>query len=195
MPLDPIAIDRETAGRPSDHAALRLWLRLLTCTKLVEARIRACLRESFGTTLPRFDLMSQLDRHPKGLRMNEVSTRMMVTCANVTGITDQLEREGLVVRKIAEGDRRSFVIKLTPRGKSAFTSMAKAHEDWIQHIFYELPPEELQHLHELLATVKQSALKLALEKFPATTELSHVQLKKRTRKGKNIPMLRKMTDL
>src|ERR1017187_3897989 len=112
MPLNPIAIDRETAGHPSDHAALRLWLRLFTCTKLVEDRVRACLRESFGTTLPRFDLMSQLYRLPKGLRMNEVSTRMMVTCANVTGITDQLEREGLVVRKIAKGDRRSFIIKL-----------------------------------------------------------------------------------
>jgi DNA-binding MarR family transcriptional regulator len=159
MRPNSIAIDRETSSRPSDHAALRLWLRLLTCTKLVEARVRACLRDSFGTTLPRFDLMSQLDRYPDGLRMNEVSTRMMVTGANVTGITDQLEREGLVIRKIAEGDRRSFVIKLTAQGKRAFSRMAKAHEYWIQHIFSELPPEELPHLHELLATVKQSALR------------------------------------
>lgn len=191
MPLNPIAIDRETSGRPSDHAALRLWLRLLTCTKLVEARVRACLRETFGTTLPRFDLMSQLDRHPNGLRMNEVSTRMMVTCANVTGITDQLEREGLVLRKIAEGDRRSFVIKLTAEGKRAFSRMAKAHEEWIQDIFSELPPEELLHLHELLATVKQSALKFATDDPAAIVGAVPARQRKSSTSRKSVPIVPK----
>jgi DNA-binding MarR family transcriptional regulator len=158
-------MDRETLARPTDHAALRLWLRLLTCTKLVETRVRASLRRSFGTTLPRFDLMSQLDRHPEGLRMNELSSRMMVTCANITGITNQLEQEGLVLRNVAKADRRSFIVKLTPRGKRTFSRMAKSHEDWIQRIFSELSQEELRHLYNLLAMVKLSALKFRPEEI------------------------------
>jgi DNA-binding MarR family transcriptional regulator len=156
-------LDRETAARPTDHAALKLWLRMLTCTILVEGNVRTFLRQSYNTTLPRFDLMSQLHRNPEGLRMVELSERMMVTCANVTGITDQLEREGLVQRKIPEGDRRSFIVKLTSRGRRVFTGMAKAHEELIQQILSGLTQEQLYQLHDLLAIVKRSTLKLAAE--------------------------------
>ena len=92
---------------PAEHPeALRLWLRLLTCTQLIETQVRTHLREQFDTTLPRFDLMAQLERAPDGLKMNELSRRMMVTGGNVTGITDQLERDGLVERVAVLGDRR-----------------------------------------------------------------------------------------
>lgn len=116
-----------TASTP----ALRLWLRLLTCTQLVEKQVRTALREQFDTTLPRFDLMAQLERAPDGLRMNELSRRMMVTGGNVTGITDQLVAEGLVRRIDVEGDRRAYRVCLTPKGREAFEHMARAHEDWI----------------------------------------------------------------
>ncbi len=159
-----VPLDRETVSRPGDHAALKVWLRLLTCSMLIEGRIRGFLREHYETTLPRFDLMSQLDRYPAGLRMNELSERMMVTGANVTGITDQLEREGLAQRNIPAGDRRSFIVKLTPQGKRVFAGMAKFHEDWIQRIFSELSSEQMRDLHELLATLKRSTLNLGAEK-------------------------------
>ena len=95
------ASDRETAARPDDHRALRLWLRMLTCTQLIERHIRNELRTRFGTTLPRFDLMSQLERHPEGLKMNELSRRMMVSGGNVTGIT------GHFAVPAGQGDRRT----------------------------------------------------------------------------------------
>ncbi len=88
--------DRETIARSDDHRALRTWLRLLTCTQMIERVVRSRLRERFATTLPRFDLMAQLERHPEGLKMNELSRRLMVTGGNVTTIVDQLEKEGLV---------------------------------------------------------------------------------------------------
>ena len=52
--------DRESIARSEDHHALRIWLRLLTCTQLIERQVRSRLREQFSSTLPRFDLMSQL---------------------------------------------------------------------------------------------------------------------------------------
>lgn len=140
----------------SEHPdELRLWLRMLTCTQLVEKEIRSGLREQWGSTLPRFDLMAQLERAPEGLRMNELSRRMMVTGGNVTGITDQLEGEGLVERVEVEGDRRAFRVRLTALGRRQFKAMAAAHEGWIVEAFAGLDQREVRALHQLLGKVKQ----------------------------------------
>ncbi len=141
---------------PSEHAQeLRLWLRLLTCAQLVERQVRARLREEFGTTLPRFDLMAQLDRHPDGLKMSELSRRMMVSGGNVTGITDQLVAEGLVERVDVLGDRRAFHVRLTIRGRKLFGEMAIEHERWIVQAFGALGERDVATLHRLLGRVKQ----------------------------------------
>ena len=113
-------MDLEARAHEDHHDALRLWLRMLTCTQLIEQRVRSRLREQFETTLPRFDLMAQLERSPEGLKMNELSRRMMVTGGNVTGITDQLEAEGLVERSAVANDRRALCIRLTEAGRKVF---------------------------------------------------------------------------
>jgi DNA-binding MarR family transcriptional regulator len=142
----------------ADHAqALRLWLRLLTCTQLVERQVRSALRAQFDTTLPRFDLMAQLERTPEGMKMNALSRRMMVTGGNVTGITDQLVTEGLVERVAVEGDRRAFLVRLTKAGRASFADMAHAHEAWIVQAFGDLSDKEMTTLHKLLGRVKETA--------------------------------------
>ncbi len=148
-------MDLEARARDDHHDALRLWLRLLTCTQLIEQQVRSRLREQFETTLPRFDLMAQLERAPDGLKMNELSRRMMVTGGNVTGITDQLEAEGMVQRVPLEGDRRALLIRLTPNGKKAFAEMANVHEGWIVESLAGLTEREVETLHALLGKVKQ----------------------------------------
>jgi DNA-binding MarR family transcriptional regulator len=148
-------MDLEARGHSEHPEALRLWLRLLTCTQLIEKQVRTQLRERFDTTLPRFDLMSQLERSPDGLKMNELSRRMMVTGGNVTGITDQLVTEGLVERLPVEGDRRSFRIRLTPLGRQSFDDMARQHEAWIVQAFGSLNLAQIENLHQLLGMVKQ----------------------------------------
>jgi DNA-binding MarR family transcriptional regulator len=147
----------------ADHAqALRLWLRLLTCTQLVERQVRSALRAQWGTTLPRFDLMAQLERAPEGLKMNDLSRRMMVTGGNVTGITDQLVAEGLVERVAVAGDRRAFLVRLTSAGRSSFAQMALAHEAWIVQAFGDLSDQDMGLLHQLLGRVKDTASRLEL---------------------------------
>jgi len=152
--MDFTPMDLEARAHTAHPEALRLWLRLLTCTQLVEKQVRAALREQFDTTLPRFDLMAQLERTPDGLRMNELSRRMMVTGGNVTGITDQLVAEGLVERIDVEGDRRAWRVRLTPKGRTAFDDMARAHEGWIVEAFAALDDDEISSLHLLLGKVK-----------------------------------------
>ncbi len=152
--------DRETIARAEDHRALRIWLRLLTCTQLIERRVRSRLRERFGTTLPRFDLMSQLERHPGGLKMNELSRLLMVTGGNVTAIVDQLEKEGLVERVDEPADRRAFRIQLTRAGEKTFAEMARAHEEWVVELLAGMTRREQDDLLRLLAKVKQHALEV-----------------------------------
>ena len=151
-------MDLEARAHAEHPEALRLWLRMLTCTQLIEKQVRFGLRDQFDTTLPRFDLMAQLERSPEGLKMNELSRRMMVTGGNVTGITDQLVAEGLVERMAVEGDRRAFLVRLTPAGRSAFEHMATQHEQWIVEAFEGMSAKDLDNLHKLLGKVKQHQL-------------------------------------
>jgi DNA-binding MarR family transcriptional regulator len=149
-------VDRESRASRADHEALRLWLRLLTCTSLMEASVRAELRRDFDCTLPRFDLMAQLERNPDGLRMGELSKRLMVTGGNVTGITDQLVKEGLVTRAAPPDDRRAFVVRLTPAGRRSFLRMAESHEAWVVKLVSGLSALERRQLFDLLAKLKKS---------------------------------------
>ena len=148
-------MDMEARGHSEHPQALRLWLRMLTLTQLIEKQVRVQLRKHWGTTLPRFDLMAQLERMPDGLKMNELSRRLMVTGGNVTGITDQLVAEGLVERVPVEGDRRAYRVRLTPGGRTLFGDMARQHESWIVAAFQGLSPAEAQALYQLLGQVKQ----------------------------------------
>jgi DNA-binding MarR family transcriptional regulator len=152
--LPELWVDLETRATQDDHQALRLWLRLLSCMMRIENHVRGKLRQDFETTLPRFDLMAQLERCPKGLRMNELSKRLMVSGGNVTGITDQLEREGLVVRTLDPADRRAVSVKLTEKGVRRFQEMAAHHEGWIVELFGGLNPEEKQVMFALLRKLK-----------------------------------------
>ncbi|TBR76011.1 MAG: MarR family transcriptional regulator [Burkholderiaceae bacterium] len=148
-------MDLEARAHSEHPEALRLWLRLLTCAQLIEKQVRGGLREQFDTTLPRFDLMAQLERAEGGMKMNELSRRMMVTGGNVTGITDQLVAEGLVERLEVAGDRRAFLVRLTPKGRKQFQDMAQQHEGWIVGAFAGLSTKDLATLHRLLGKVKE----------------------------------------
>jgi len=122
--------------------------------------VRSGLREEFGTTLPRFDLMAQLERHPEGLRMNELSRLLMVTGGNITAIVDQLEKEGQVERLDDSADRRAFRIRLTRSGEKSFLEMARAHEQWVVELLGGLSRKEHDELLKLLAKLKQHAVEV-----------------------------------
>ncbi|SHH14660.1 MarR family winged helix-turn-helix transcriptional regulator [Massilia sp. CF038] len=137
------------------HQSLKLWLRMLSCTVRIENEIRSRMRATFDITLPRFDLMAQLERYPQGLRMGELSRRMMVTGGNITGITDQLEQEKLVVRVPDQKDRRVYTVKLTEAGRRAFADMAVVHEGWIAELLQDMSSDDKGQLITLLSQMKQ----------------------------------------
>jgi DNA-binding MarR family transcriptional regulator len=154
------ALDAETqlAAAPADHKSeLRLWLRLFACSTLIERSIRRRLHRRFGETLPRFDLLAQLERSEGGMTLSELSHRMMVSNGNLTALVERLAAAGLIDRRTAETDRRAQVVTLTAAGRRAFRRMAAEHEGWIAEMTAGLSRRDTLELMRLLAKLKSSA--------------------------------------
>lgn len=148
------SIGREARVQVGDHGAVKLWLRLLACSTQIEQEVRSRLRQRFATTLPRFDYLAQLERHPEGLRMNALSRYLMVTGGNVTGLTDQLVAEGYVQRCPDPLDRRSSIVKLTAAGRKHFLRMADEHERWLIELMAGFEPAYKYTLYEMLGRLR-----------------------------------------
>ena len=144
----------EARSASGDHTALKLWLRMLACTTQIEDEIRRRLRVRFDTSLPRFDYMAQLYRKPEGLRMKELTRYLMVTGANITGLTDELERDGMVERISSATDRRSWIVHLTTKGRTQFESMAAEHEGWILELFSCFDAKTLNQIYTQLGALR-----------------------------------------
>lgn len=150
----PTTPDPESRLRAGDHTALRLWLRLMTCANLIEGSVRRMLRTGYDSTLPRFDLLAQLERHPQGLKMSELSQRLMVTGGNVTGLADQLEAEGWLTREPVPDDRRAIRLRLSSTGRRRFAEMAAGNEACVVDLLDGLTRDEQQELLRLLGKLK-----------------------------------------
>jgi len=139
----------------SDPRDVKLWLRLLSCVNRIETELRQRMREQFASTLPRFDMLAQLDRFPEGIKMGELSRLMLVTGGNVTGLADSLEKEGMAVRVYDPNDRRSCRVKITASGKLLFDQMARAHQGWLNELMAGMGEAEKTQLYSLLGAFKQ----------------------------------------
>ena len=146
--------DLETRVRDEDHTALRLWLRLLSSSQLIENNVRDLLRTEFDFTLPRFDLMAQLHRHPEGLSMSSLAELMMVSGGNVTNIVKQLEKTALVKRTPQATDNRSLLVTMTAKGQRVFDKIMPQHEAWIVSMMEGLAAEDVQALMQGLGKLK-----------------------------------------
>ena len=152
--LDDASIGLEGHMTSDDHQSLKVWLRLLSCSTQIETEIRKRLRTEFGMSLARFDYMAQLHRHEDGLRMNALSKFLMVTGGNVTGLTDELEKEGLVERVAEPNDRRSYRVILTRKGSKLFDKIAAVHEGWVVGFFAGMGLAEKSQLQSLLGSLR-----------------------------------------
>lgn len=148
------AIGLEARMSSDDHHSLRLWLRLLACSTDIETEIRKRLRAQFGITLARFDYLAQLHRHDGGLRMSALSRFLMVTGGNVTGLTDELVKDGLVQREPEPDDRRSYRVGLTPKGRKAFEKIASEHERWVVELLGGVDDADRHQLYDLLGRLR-----------------------------------------
>lgn len=154
LPFSSSAGTPDLEGRLSSTSCqhLRTWLRYLSCGRLIENEIRSRLRREFNTTLPRYEVMAQLEQFPQGIKMSDLSRHMMVTNGNITGIADQLLKEGFVQRIKLPHDRRSSILKLTAQGKKQLQAISAAHNEWVCSVFGKLSE---QHIDGMMASLQE----------------------------------------
>jgi len=151
-----VALREKHDGALTARTDVRLWLRLLSCSTVIEKRLRRRFVAQFDTTLPRFDVMATLDRHPDGVTMGELSRAILVSNGNVTALVRQLEGDGFAVSRPVPEDRRSSIVVLTKAGREHFARLAEAHHGWISRMLAGMPREDKTALYGLLAGLKSS---------------------------------------
>lgn len=134
---------------------VRLSLRLISTSRLIEREVDSLMRARFGSTIARFDFLSALDRHG-ALTLGEVSQYLLVSNGNVTQLRTRLSEDGLIESVPDESDRRIQRVRLTARGQSVFNKMAKAHAACVDRLLGELAQADKQALTRLLDGAKAS---------------------------------------
>ena len=145
----------EPSAEAPGKERLRFWYRAYGAVSAVEREISARLRERFGVTLARFDLMAHLFAAPDGLTMGELTRRLLVSGGNTTGLVERLRREGLAEREVDALDRRIYRVRLTARGRALFDEMAEEHEAWVNQIFEGLDPAEIRQATALVDRLRR----------------------------------------
>ena len=150
------AIPDKHGGSLAGRMDVRLWLRLLSCSTVIEKRLRRRFADRFDTTLPRFDVLAALDRHREGMTMGELSRALLVSNGNVTALVRQLQSQDHVTIETAPGDRRSQIVTLTRAGIAHFAELAAAHHHWIGAMLAGIDGDQQKALFALLGVMKTS---------------------------------------
>jgi DNA-binding MarR family transcriptional regulator len=157
--LKPIAPIREKHDGALGHgSSVRVWLRLLSCAMAIEKEVQGRFGER-GMTLPRFDVLAALDRHPEGMTMGALSRALLVSNGNVTQLAQKLRRDGLIATAPLASDRRASIVKLTAQGKELFDRLAMEHNDWIEEMLAGVNLTQRERLYVALGAMKMSIAK------------------------------------
>ncbi len=134
-----------------------LWVRLLESHNLMltELRRKFATGKGGGATLPRFDLLANLERED-GQTLAALSRRMLVTAGNVTGLVDRTERDGLVERRGDPGDRRLSRVFLTKKGRALIGALLPRHAVVVADLLGGLDAKERRELRRLLGKLRGS---------------------------------------
>lgn len=104
-----------------------------------------------------------------GLRLTDLSDRLLVRPPSVTGVVDRLQRAGLVVRDGSTTDLRSKVVRLTDRGCQLVEQILAVHGQKIDAVLEGLAPGEQVELGKLLGRLNRHLERLV--QHPVETEL------------------------
>ena len=131
--------------------ALLTWLTMLRASGSIRKSIDFRLRDQFGVSIARFDVLAALERAGRnGLRAGELSRKLVVSDGNTTQIMGKLVTKGYVLRRRDESDARAVIYSLSDEGAALFQEMAVAHHGWIDDIFSDLPSSEIAALRDML---------------------------------------------
>ena len=88
--------------------------------------------------------------------MSELAAALGVRLSTITGVVDQLEQKGLVVRVQHPKDRRSLRVGLTPEGRSLYGAAHQAFLSHLEPLFEKRTQGEREKLLSFLADATEA---------------------------------------
>jgi DNA-binding MarR family transcriptional regulator len=125
---------------------------LLFTLRALAQRINDNATESLsplGLTARKYNYLSVIYVEGK-VTPNDISTLIHTANPTVTSMLNALERDGLITRSVHPDDKRSFVVQLTPKGKSLYERAFKLNHANIDRSLAKLSMEERRQLFALL---------------------------------------------
>jgi DNA-binding MarR family transcriptional regulator len=113
--------------------------------------------KNYGLSFPQYNVLRVLDASEGGRNtLKSVNQIMLVSGANMTGITKRLEKTGCIIRTTDPNDERSKWLEITPRGKQLLVSISEEHERRIKRFLQNFSDENKSELLRLLREILHS---------------------------------------
>jgi DNA-binding MarR family transcriptional regulator len=122
----------------------RLWLQILSLHGGIFSSLNAALNSEFGLSVAKFDALAQLDRYREGLALGQLSQNLKVSGGNVSGLVQRLLADQLISKQMSSEDRRSFIVRLTPKGGELFKKAAAFHKRHLSECFESVSAGDLE---------------------------------------------------
>ena len=152
---------------PGQREDVRTWLQLVKAVLPMERAVNRLLQQEFGQSLARFDVLSQLERAlPGGLPVGMLAERLIASAGNITRLVSRMEEEGLVDRRAADGDRRSQIVVITPKGNEIYQAMSERHTAWAVERLAVLSDAEKAAIKSILQKLRKSGGDVVSPPFP-----------------------------
>jgi len=136
-----------------DSTPIHIVGRVSRLSKLIDRR----LSDNFaghGLEQWMYDVLATLRRTgaPYELTAGELVSQSMVTTGAITNRVDRLAGRGLVEREVGT-DRRTVIVRLTPKGLALVDEVVSTHMDTERSIISSLSARQQQQLGDLLRHV------------------------------------------
>jgi DNA-binding MarR family transcriptional regulator len=113
----------------------------------------------FGISGSQWAVLRNLHRAERegiaGLRLRDLSERLLIRPPSVTGVVDRLERQGLVTRGASIGDLRAKQVSLTYDGQQLVERVLARHGEQVSAVLGALSSDEQRQLNGLLSRLDE----------------------------------------
>lgn len=86
----------------------------------------------------------------------ELSRRLVVNRANITGLIDRLEKIGLVKRTYPPQDRRVIIVKITEKGFSLLEKLEPVYFEHVNRLMNHIGKQQMKQLMQYLETIRHN---------------------------------------
>jgi DNA-binding MarR family transcriptional regulator len=111
------------------------WLALIRTHARLWDQVQAQMRHDSGLTVPRYDVLMQLDMAGGRLGLSELASTIVLSPSGLSKLLDRMEASGLLRREPDPRDARSTFARITTKGRSLVRKARLTHHAWLQRAF------------------------------------------------------------